>query len=79
MAADCYLTLDLPNVRLRALAWGPQDGPLVICGHGFPDSAHTWRLLGPRLGPKGGVWWLLSPEATRPVKYRPTPNTAWVP
>ncbi|MGC7299641.1 alpha/beta hydrolase, partial [Mycobacteroides abscessus subsp. massiliense] len=31
MAADCYLTLDLPNVRLRALAWGPQDGPLVIC------------------------------------------------
>ncbi|SIM89809.1 Probable epoxide hydrolase EphC [Mycobacteroides abscessus subsp. abscessus] len=59
MAADCYLTLDLPNVRLRALAWGPQDGPLVICGHGFPDSAHTWRLLGPRLGAEG--WRVVAP------------------
>lgn len=59
MAADCNLTLDLPNVRLRALAWGPQDGPLVICGHGFPDSAHTWRLLGPRLGAEG--WRVVAP------------------
>jgi pimeloyl-ACP methyl ester carboxylesterase len=25
------------------------DGPLVICLHGFPDSAHTWRHLLPRL------------------------------
>ena len=29
------------------------DGPLVICLHGFPDSAHTWRHLLPRLSDAG--------------------------
>ena len=29
------------------------DGPLVICLHGFPDSAHTWRHLLPRLANAG--------------------------
>ncbi|MGO8874424.1 MAG: alpha/beta fold hydrolase [Acidimicrobiales bacterium] len=24
---------------------GPQDGPLVLCLHGFPDTAWTWRHL----------------------------------
>lgn len=29
------------------------DGPLVVCLHGFPDSAHTWRHLLPRLASAG--------------------------
>jgi pimeloyl-ACP methyl ester carboxylesterase len=29
------------------------DGPLVVCLHGFPDSAHTWRHLLPRLADAG--------------------------
>ena len=29
------------------------DGPLAICLHGFPDSAHTWRHLLPRLADAG--------------------------
>ena len=29
------------------------DGPLVICLHGFPDSAHTWRHLLSRLADAG--------------------------
>ena len=29
------------------------DGPLVICLHGFPDSAHTWRHFLPRLADAG--------------------------
>ncbi|WP_375234385.1 alpha/beta fold hydrolase [Mycobacteroides sp. CBMA 326] len=57
--SDPTLTLDLPNVRLQALTWGPQDGPLAICGHGFPDSAHTWRLLGPQLAADG--WRVVAP------------------
>ncbi len=32
---------------------GPEDGRLVICLHGFPDSAWTWRHLLPALGASG--------------------------
>ncbi|MFZ0666230.1 MAG: alpha/beta hydrolase [Acidimicrobiales bacterium] len=32
---------------------GPDDGPLAICVHGFPDSAWTWRHLLPVLADAG--------------------------
>jgi pimeloyl-ACP methyl ester carboxylesterase len=32
---------------------GPTDGPLALCLHGFPDSAHTWRYLLPELAAAG--------------------------
>lgn len=47
------LTLSLPHVRLDALAWGPPDGRLVVALHGFPDTAHSWRHLGPHLADRG--------------------------
>lgn len=47
------LDLPLPRVRLQALAWGPVDGPLVVALHGFPDTAWTWRHLGPHLAERG--------------------------
>jgi pimeloyl-ACP methyl ester carboxylesterase len=32
---------------------GPADGPLALCLHGFPDTAHTWRFLLPELAANG--------------------------
>lgn len=32
---------------------GPAEGPLALCLHGFPDSAHTWRHLLPELAAAG--------------------------
>ena len=52
--------LDLPQVSLSALAWGPADGPLVVALHGFPDTAWTWRHLGPHLGGLG--WRVVAPH-----------------
>jgi len=47
------LDITLPNVRMHALTWGPSDGRLALCLHGFPDSARGWRLLGPMLAEHG--------------------------
>lgn len=30
-----------------------EDDPLVLCLHGYPDSAWTWRHVGPRLAERG--------------------------
>lgn len=35
------------------LEWGPADGPLALCVHGFPDTPHTYRHLGPVLAEAG--------------------------
>ncbi len=45
--------MQLPTVELSCLAWGPADGPLVVALHGFPDTAWTWRFLGPHLAARG--------------------------
>ena len=37
------------GVEFAVLTAGPVDGPLALCLHGFPDSAHTWRRLAPAL------------------------------
>ena len=35
------------------LTAGPDDGPLALLLHGFPDSPHTWRHLMPELADAG--------------------------
>lgn len=46
-------TVDANGLRFAYLDDGPSDGPLALCLHGFPDSAHTWRHLLPELGEAG--------------------------
>jgi pimeloyl-ACP methyl ester carboxylesterase len=41
------------GITFSALSTGPTDGPLALCLHGFPDSAHTWRFLLPELAAAG--------------------------
>ncbi len=53
------IEIDLEHVRLSALTWGPAGGPLALLLHGFPDSAHTWRHLGPVLAERG--WRVVAP------------------
>ncbi|MEP9365662.1 alpha/beta fold hydrolase [Nocardioides sp. CN2-186] len=45
--------VELPTHRAELLEWGPADGPLALLLHGFPDSAWTWRHLGPVLAEHG--------------------------
>jgi pimeloyl-ACP methyl ester carboxylesterase len=46
-------TVTANGLEFTYLAEGPEDGPLALCLHGFPDSAHTWRHLLPRLAGEG--------------------------
>ncbi|MBW3657895.1 MAG: alpha/beta hydrolase [Actinobacteria bacterium] len=41
------------GLRFAYLQTGPADGPLALLLHGFPDTAHTWRHLAPRLADLG--------------------------
>ena len=52
------MTLDLLGIEaggldFACLAAGPRDGPLALCLHGFPDTAHTYRHLLPELAAAG--------------------------
>jgi pimeloyl-ACP methyl ester carboxylesterase len=45
------ITIAAGGMRYRALEVG--TGPLALCMHGFPDTAHTWRHLLPTLAAAG--------------------------
>ena len=46
-------------MELKALTWGPADGPIALCLHGFPDTAYGWRKVAPRLAESG--WRVVAP------------------
>ncbi|TRW82718.1 alpha/beta fold hydrolase [Mycolicibacterium sp. 018/SC-01/001] len=47
------LTFELDHLKVSALAWGPADGRLVLCLHGFPDSAWGWQKFALLLAGRG--------------------------
>jgi pimeloyl-ACP methyl ester carboxylesterase len=47
------------GMSFAALGWGADDGPLALCLHGYPDTAWTWRHLGPALAEQG--WRVFAP------------------
>ncbi|MGH9029229.1 MAG: alpha/beta fold hydrolase [Acidimicrobiales bacterium] len=46
-------TVSANGVEFTYMSEGPDDGPLALCLHGFPDSAHSWRHLLPVLAGAG--------------------------
>ena len=58
-AAPERITYQASGMTFHALTWGPVDGPLALCLHGYPDSAWTWRHLGPHLAELG--WRVVAP------------------
>ena len=59
MSVPDWIDVATPTVQLRALTWGPPDGPIALCLHGFPDTAHGWRKVAPRLVDSG--WRVVAP------------------
>ena len=49
MTEPRWIDVPAPQVHLRALSWGPVDGPIALCLHGFPDTAYGFRALAPHL------------------------------
>jgi pimeloyl-ACP methyl ester carboxylesterase len=47
------LGIEAGGLDFAYLAAGPRGGPLALCLHGFPDTAHTYRRLLPGLAAAG--------------------------
>ncbi len=52
-------TIEANGVAFALLEAGPVGGPLALCLHGYPDTAHTWRHLLPALADHG--WRAVAP------------------
>lgn len=53
------IDVDANGLRFGALAWGDPADPLALMVHGYPDTAWTWRYLGPYLAGRG--WRAVAP------------------
>jgi len=59
MGQPDWFDVATPSVQLRVLTWGPPDGPIALCLHGFPDTAYGWRKVAPLLADAG--WRVVAP------------------
>ncbi|HEX4107783.1 MAG TPA: alpha/beta fold hydrolase [Solirubrobacteraceae bacterium] len=51
--------VEADGLTFATLRWGPAEGPLALCLHGYPDTAWTFRRLGPYLAERG--WRVVAP------------------
>ncbi|OBA82014.1 epoxide hydrolase [Mycobacterium sp. 1164966.3] len=59
MTEPRWIDVPGPSGDLKALTWGPPEGPIALCLHGFPDTAYGWRKVAPRLVEAG--WRVVAP------------------
>lgn len=53
MSAPNQITIRARGIEFGALEWGDPADPLALLVHGYPDTAWTWRHLGPELAADG--------------------------
>ncbi|OBG86341.1 alpha/beta hydrolase [Mycobacterium sp. E802] len=53
MISPTAQSLELAHLRFQTLTWGSDGGRLMLCLHGYPDTAWTWRHLGPFFAQRG--------------------------
>ncbi|MEM7216857.1 MAG: alpha/beta hydrolase [Pseudomonadota bacterium] len=53
MSDSRHFTVSANGIRIHCAESGPQDGPLVILVHGFPESWYSWRYQLPALAAAG--------------------------
>jgi pimeloyl-ACP methyl ester carboxylesterase len=70
------LELTVGDDTFTASAWGPVEGPAVLLLHGFPQSAHSWRLVAPTLAEAGHRVVALDQRGV-PATARPTDVEAY--
>lgn len=59
MGEPGWIDVPGPPCDLKALTWGPSDGPIALCLHGFPDTPYGFRKIAPRLVESG--WRVVAP------------------
>ncbi|MDT5027721.1 MAG: hypothetical protein QOE61_4147 [Micromonosporaceae bacterium] len=59
MGTPAQISVATPGLTFGALAWGDPGAPLALLIHGYPDTAWTWRHLGPYLADRG--WRVVAP------------------
>lgn len=52
-----YQFVETNGIRLNVAQAGPEDGPLVILLHGFPEFSYSWRKLMPMMAAAGYRVW----------------------
>ncbi len=70
------LTIPARGMRFGALAWGDAGAPLALLVHGYPDSAWTWRHLGPWLAERG--WRAVAPFTRGYAPTSPAPDDTYM-
>jgi pimeloyl-ACP methyl ester carboxylesterase len=54
-----WIDIATSAVELRAPVWGPPEGPIALCLHGFPDTPYGFRKIAPMLVDAG--WRVVAP------------------
>jgi pimeloyl-ACP methyl ester carboxylesterase len=74
MAAAEELTIDLPDRRLAALAWGDRESPPVLALHGWLDNAASFAGIAPLLAADRYV---VAPDLRGHGRSSHLPSGAW--